>query len=111
MTASIDTCSGRRSKRRRAGRPIDLRHSEALLTSACVMLRDEPSDVISTMTLSLPFDDNDAINDLEDLTRRLADQHGLLAETAVSGLHLKVRLLRAAEAPTTAFLELRLTED
>jgi len=61
------------------------------------MLRDEPSEVIGTMTLSLPFDDNDAIAGLEDRTRRLAGQHGLLAETEVSGLHLKVRLLRAAE--------------
>jgi hypothetical protein len=95
---SIEACAGRRIERRRTGRAADLGHSEALLTSACVMLRDDPSDVISTMTLSLPFDDNDAIDDLEDMTRRLADQHGLLAETAVSGLHLKVRLLRAAEA-------------
>lgn len=95
---SVETCPGRRTERRRTGRPIDLQQSEALLTSACLMLRDEPSDVISTMTLSLPFDDNDAIDDLEDLTRRLAGQYGLLAETAVSGLHLNVRLLRAAEA-------------
>lgn len=95
---SSETCSGRRVERRRMSRPPDLRHSEALLTSACVMLRDEPSDVVGTITLSLPFDDNDAIYDLEDMTRRLADQHGLLAETEVNGLHLKVRLLRAAEA-------------
>ncbi len=95
---SVETCPGRRIERRRTGRLIDLQQSEALLTSACVMLRDEPSDVISTMTLSLPFDDNDAIDDLEDLTRRLADLHGLLAETSVSGLHLRVRLLRDAEA-------------
>jgi hypothetical protein len=95
---SSETCSGRRVERRRMSHPIDLRHSEALLTSACVMLRDESSDVISTMTLSLPFDDNDAIDDLEEMIRRLADQHGLLAETSVSGLHLRVRLLRAAEA-------------
>jgi hypothetical protein len=77
---------------------MDLRHSEALLSSACLMLRDEPADLIGAMTLSLPFDDNDALDALEDLTRRLADQHGLLAETSVSGLHLRVRLLRAAEA-------------
>jgi hypothetical protein len=79
-------------------RPTDLRHSEALLTSACVMLRDEPSGVVGTITLSLPFDDNEAIAGLEEMTRRLAGRHGLLAETEVSGLHLKVRLLRAAGA-------------
>jgi hypothetical protein len=95
---SIETCRGRRVERRRTGRPADIDQSEALLTSACVLLRDEPSDVIRTMTLSLPFDDNDDIDDLKDLTRRLADRHGLLAETTVSGLHLRVRLLRAAEA-------------
>ena len=94
----IETCPGRRVERRRTDRAADLRHSEALLISACVMLRDEPSDVISTMTLSLPFDDNEAIPGLVEMTRRLADQHGLLSETEVSGLHLKVRLLRAAEA-------------
>jgi hypothetical protein len=108
---SIEACAGRRVERRRTGRAADPRHSEALLTSACVMLRDEPQDVISTMTLSLPFDDNDAIDDLEMMARRLADQYGLTAETTVSGLHLRVRLVRAAEAPTSAFLELRLTED
>ncbi len=95
---SIETCSGRRAERRRMSHPIDLRHSEALLTSACVMLCDEPSDVVGTITLSVPFDDNEAIADLEDMTRRLAGQHGLLAETEVSGLHLTVRLLRATEA-------------
>jgi hypothetical protein len=95
---SAETCQGRRIERRRTDRAADLRHSEALLISACLMLRDEPSDVISTMTLSLPFDDNDAIDGLEEMTRRLAEQHGLLSATEVSGLHLKVRLLRAAEA-------------
>jgi hypothetical protein len=95
---SIDVCAGRRVERRRAGQPLDLGHAEALLRSACVMLRDEPSEVIGTMTLSLPFDDNESIAGLEDMTRRLAGQHGLLAETEVSGLHLKVRLLRAVEA-------------
>jgi len=94
---SIEACAGRRVERRRAAPPFDLGQAEALLISACVMLRDEPSEVIGTMTLSLPFDDNDAIAGLEDMTRRLAGQHGLLAETEVSGLHLKVRLLRAAE--------------
>jgi hypothetical protein len=95
---SIEACAGRRVERRRAGRPFDLGQAEALLISACVMLRDEPRDMIGTMTLSLPFDDNDAIAGLEDMTRRLAGQHGLLAETEVCGLHLRVRLLRAAEA-------------
>jgi hypothetical protein len=95
---SMEACAGRRMERRRAGRPFDPGHAEALLISACVMLRDEPSEVIGAMTLSLPFDDNDAIAGLEDMTRRLAGKHGLLAETEVSGLHLKVRLLRAAEA-------------
>jgi hypothetical protein len=95
---SIEVCAGRRVERRRAGQPSDPGHAEALLISACAMLRDEPSEVIGAMTLSLPFDDNEAIAGLEEMTRRLADQHGLLAETEVSGLHLKVRLLRAAEA-------------
>jgi hypothetical protein len=94
---AVDSCAGRRIERRRTGRAPDLSQAEALITSACAMLRDKPNDVISTMTLSLPFDDNDTMDDLEALTRRLADQHNLLAETAVSGLHLKVRLLRAAE--------------
>ena len=95
---SIEACAGRRVERRRGGRPFDLGQAEALLISACMMLRDEPTDMIGMMTLSLPFDDNDAITGLEDMTRRLAGQHGLLAETEVSGLHLRVRLLRAAEA-------------
>ena len=95
---SIEACAGQRVERRRVGRPCDLGQAEALLISACVMLRDEPNEVIGAMTLSLPFDDNDAISGLEDMTQRLAGQHGLLAETEVSGLHLKVRLLRAAEA-------------
>jgi hypothetical protein len=94
----IETCAGQRVERRRAAWPFDLGRAEALLISACVMLRDEPSDVIGAMTLSLPFADNDALSRIEDITQRLAGQHGLLAETEVSGLHLKVRLLRAAEA-------------
>ena len=95
---AVDSCAGLRIERRRTGQASDLSQADALIRSACALLRDKPNDVISTMTLSLPFDDNDTIGDLEALTRRLADQHDLLAETVVSGLHLKVRLLRAAEA-------------
>ena len=95
---NLEACTGRRTERRRTGRAPDLAQAEALIMSACAMLRDKPNDVIGTMRLSLPFDDNDMVDDLEALTRRLADQHSLLAETVVSGLHLKVRLLRAAEA-------------
>ena len=60
------------------------------------MLREKPGDVVSTMTVSLPLDEDQTTDYLEGLTSRLASEYGLLAETAESGLHLKVRLLRAA---------------
>jgi hypothetical protein len=60
------------------------------------MLREKPGDVVSAMTVSLPLDEDQTTDYLEGLTSRLASEYGLLAETAESGLHLKVRLLRAA---------------
>jgi hypothetical protein len=50
--------------------------------------------VASTMTVSLPLDEDQTTDYLEGLTCRLASEYGLLAETAESGLHLRVRLLR-----------------
>jgi hypothetical protein len=58
------------------------------------MLREKPGDV-STMTVSLPLDEDQTTDYLEGLASRLASEYGLLAVTAESGLHLKVRLLRA----------------
>lgn len=58
------------------------------------MLREKPNDLVSTITVSLPFDEDQTTDYLEGLTSRLASEYGLLAETAESGLHLKVRLLR-----------------
>ncbi len=86
----------RRAERVRADRRITLGQAEALLRSACAMLRQEPNDVVSTMTVSLPLDEDQTTDYLEGLTSRLASEYGLLAETAESGLHLKVRLVRDA---------------
>lgn len=89
-------CAPRRAERVRAYRPVTLGQAEALLRSACAVLREKPGDVVTTMTVSLPLDEDQTTDYLEGMTSRLASEYGLLAETAESGLHLKVRLLRAA---------------
>ena len=89
-----DICAPRRAERTRADRRITFGQAEALLRSACAMLREKPNDLVSTITVSLPFDEDQTTDYLEGLTSRLASEYGLLAETAESGLHLKVRLLR-----------------
>jgi hypothetical protein len=91
-----EICAPRRAERTRAHRPITLGQAEALLRSACAMLREKPRDVGSTMTVSSPLDEDQTTDYLEGLTSRLASEYGLLAETTESGLYLKVRLLRAA---------------
>lgn len=91
-----EVCAPRRAERTRADRRITLGQAEALLRSACLMLREKPGATVSTMTVSLPLDEDQTTDYLEGLTARLASEYGLLAETAESGLHLKVRLLRVA---------------
>jgi hypothetical protein len=91
-----EVCAPRRAERVRADRRVTLGQAEALLRSACAMLREKPGDMVNTMTVSLPLDEDQTTDYLEGLTSRLASEYGLLAETAESGLHLKVRLLRSA---------------
>lgn len=91
-----EICAPRRAERVRAYRRVTLGEAEALLRSACAMLREKPGDMLNTMTVSLPLDEDQTTEYLEGLTCRLASEYGLLAETAESGLHLKVRLLRVA---------------
>ena len=90
-----EICAPRRVERLRADRRATLGQAEALLRSACAMLREKPGDMLSTMTVSLPLDEDQTTNYLEGLAFRVASEYGLLAETAGYGLHLKVRLLRA----------------
>ncbi len=95
VSSEIDeVCAPRRAERVRAYRRATLGQAEALLRSACAMLSEKPGDVASTMTVSLPLDEDQTTDYLEGLTCRLASEYGLLAETAESGLHLRVRLLR-----------------
>jgi hypothetical protein len=89
-----EVCAPRRAERTRAHRSVTLGQAEALLRSACAMLREKSGDVARTMTVSLPLDEDQTTDYLEGLTCRLANEYGLLAETAESGLHLRVRLLR-----------------
>lgn len=97
MTQSSDidvVCAMRRAERARCCRRIAFGHAEAVLRSACATLRAKPFEMVSTMTISLPFDNDEKTGFLEDLAARLASEYGLLAEVE-GGLNLKVRLVRA----------------
>jgi hypothetical protein len=91
-----EVCARRRAERTGTDQPRTLRRAETLLRSACVMLRDKPCEMVSSIMVSLPFDEGQTTDYLEGLAIRLANEYGLIAETAESGLHVKVCLWRAA---------------
>jgi hypothetical protein len=79
---------------RYAGSHEEPSRAEVLLRSACRMLCDKPPDLVAAMTLSLPVDADHTPDELLEIARELAAEHGLAVQSAISERHVNVRLLR-----------------